>query len=107
MNRFRALAWTVMTAAGLMLSLSHGFAQQPNDADQPGLIADDSYQLDPEWQKQMVLPHHRAARHHHHLDSRPPSLPGAAWWPRPSIRHRRRPRRFPVARASEHQPQGR
>ncbi len=54
MSKFRSLVWTVMTAASLLLSASPGFAQQSNDADQPGLIADDSYQLDPEWQKQMV-----------------------------------------------------
>jgi lipoprotein-anchoring transpeptidase ErfK/SrfK len=53
--QWAALAWTVTTAAGLMLAASQSFAQQPYEADQPGLIADDSYQLDPEWQKQMVF----------------------------------------------------
>jgi lipoprotein-anchoring transpeptidase ErfK/SrfK len=55
MTKYRQLIWIVMTAAGLMLSFSHSFAQQPDSGDQPGLIADDGYQLDPEWQKQMVL----------------------------------------------------
>jgi len=53
MKKFRHLIWMVMAAAGLMLSVSHSFAQQPDD--QPGLLADDGYRLDPEWQKQMVL----------------------------------------------------
>jgi lipoprotein-anchoring transpeptidase ErfK/SrfK len=43
-----------MAATGLMLSASVSFAQQPDRGDEPGLVADDSYQLDPEWQKQMV-----------------------------------------------------
>jgi lipoprotein-anchoring transpeptidase ErfK/SrfK len=55
MTKFRQLIWIVMAAAGLMLSFSYSFAQQPDSGDQPGLIADDGYQLDPEWQKQMVL----------------------------------------------------
>jgi lipoprotein-anchoring transpeptidase ErfK/SrfK len=55
MTKFRQPIWIVMAAAGLMLSFSHSFAQQPDSGDQPGLIADDGYQLDPEWQKQMVL----------------------------------------------------
>jgi lipoprotein-anchoring transpeptidase ErfK/SrfK len=45
----------MISAAGLLLSISQGHAQQPQDpGDQPGLVADDSYQLDPEWQKQTV-----------------------------------------------------
>ncbi len=55
MTKFRQLIWIVMAAAGLMLSFSNSFAQQPDSGDQPGLIANDGYQLDPEWQKQMVL----------------------------------------------------
>jgi lipoprotein-anchoring transpeptidase ErfK/SrfK len=54
MTRIRHLICTAIVAAGLMLSASHSFAQQPDTGDQPGLIADDSYELDPEWQKQMV-----------------------------------------------------
>src|ERR1700751_4241116 len=55
MTKFRHLIWMVLAAAGLMLSSSHGFAQQPDIGDQPGLLPDDSVQLDPEWRKQMVL----------------------------------------------------
>jgi lipoprotein-anchoring transpeptidase ErfK/SrfK len=54
MTKMRHLICTAIAAAGLMLSASHSFAQQPDQGDQPGLIADDSYELDPEWQKQMV-----------------------------------------------------
>src|SRR5215469_3046774 len=55
MTAFRHLSWMMMAAIALVLSTSHGQAQQQNDAgDQPGLVADDSYQLDPEWQKQVV-----------------------------------------------------
>jgi len=44
-----------MASIGLALSPSQGFAQGQDRGDEPGLIADDSYQLDPEWQKQVVL----------------------------------------------------
>ena len=44
-----------VVAAGLMFSASPSFAQQPDVGDQPGLIADDSVQLEPEFQRQMVL----------------------------------------------------
>ena len=54
MTKMRHLICTAIAAAGLMLSASHSFAQQADQGDQPGLIADDSYELDPEWQKQMV-----------------------------------------------------
>src|SRR5580704_3153951 len=54
MIKIRHLICTAIAAIGLILSLSHGYAQQP-DADQPGLIADDSLQLDPEWRKQAVF----------------------------------------------------
>ncbi len=44
-----------MIAAGtLVLSTSQGFAQSRPDADEPGLVPDENYQLDPEWQKQVV-----------------------------------------------------
>ena len=55
MTKFRHLIWMMTAAVGLVLSASHSYAQQPDPGDQPGLIADDSYELDPEWQKQMVL----------------------------------------------------
>jgi lipoprotein-anchoring transpeptidase ErfK/SrfK len=52
---FHRLIWIMMASIGLALSPSQGFAQGQDRGDEPGLIADDSYQLDPEWQKQMVL----------------------------------------------------
>ena len=55
MTRVRQLMWMSMAAIGLMLSASQSFAQGQDRGDEPGLIADDSYQLDPEWQKQVVL----------------------------------------------------
>jgi hypothetical protein len=54
MTRFRHLIWMIMAAIGLMLSASHSYAQQPDVGDQPGLLADDSVELDPEYRKQMV-----------------------------------------------------
>ena len=54
MTRFRHLIWMMIAAAGLMLSVSHGHAQQPDVGDQPGLLADDSVELDPEFRKQVV-----------------------------------------------------
>jgi lipoprotein-anchoring transpeptidase ErfK/SrfK len=55
MTKFRHLIWMMMAAAGLMLSGSHSYAQQPDVGDQPGLLADDSVELDPEFRKQMVF----------------------------------------------------
>ncbi|HEY2892260.1 MAG TPA: hypothetical protein VGJ31_16610, partial [Dongiaceae bacterium] len=55
MTKLRHLAWMSMAAIGLLLSTSNGYAQSNDPGDQPGLMADDGYQLDPEWQKQMVL----------------------------------------------------
>ncbi|MEH2480676.1 lipoprotein-anchoring transpeptidase ErfK/SrfK [Nitrobacteraceae bacterium AZCC 2146] len=53
---FRRTIWLQLAVtAGLMLSASQGFAAQPDVGDQPGLIPDDSVQLEPEFQKQMVL----------------------------------------------------
>jgi lipoprotein-anchoring transpeptidase ErfK/SrfK len=54
MTSLRYLIPTVAAAAGLFLPLSQSFAQQPDPGDQPGLQADDSYELDPEWRKQVV-----------------------------------------------------
>ena len=46
----------IMVAAGLLFSASAGYAaQQPDVGDQPGLLPDESVQLEPEFQKQMVL----------------------------------------------------
>src|SRR5260370_4635871 len=54
MTKFRHLIWMMIAAVGLILSASHSYAQQP-DADQPGLLADDSFELDPEFRKQAVF----------------------------------------------------
>jgi lipoprotein-anchoring transpeptidase ErfK/SrfK len=57
MITFRRLTWAVAAVAGRKLSTTHSFAQQrqPDAGDQPGLIADDSVELDPEYRKQIVL----------------------------------------------------
>lgn len=54
MTDFRRLTGAFVAAIGLILSAPQAFAQQPDRGDEPGLIADDSYELDPEWQKQVV-----------------------------------------------------
>src|SRR5256885_7335235 len=54
MFNFRHLIWIAIAAAGLMLSVSPSFAQKPDVGDQPGLLADDSVELDPEFRKQVV-----------------------------------------------------
>ena len=57
MTNFRHLIWTLIAASGLILSASQSQAQlrQPDIGDQPGLIADDSVELDPEFRKTAVL----------------------------------------------------
>ena len=53
MTKFRQLVRIMMAAGTLMLSApSH--AQQPDVGDQPGLMPDDSVELDPEFRKQPV-----------------------------------------------------
>jgi lipoprotein-anchoring transpeptidase ErfK/SrfK len=54
MAKLRHLIWMLTAATGLILSTSQSYAQQQDPGDQPGLVADDAYQLDPEWQKQVV-----------------------------------------------------
>ena len=54
MTKLRHLVWMLIATGALVLSTSQGFAQNRPDADEPGLIADDNYELDPEWQKQVV-----------------------------------------------------
>jgi lipoprotein-anchoring transpeptidase ErfK/SrfK len=44
----------VIAAVGLILSVSPSFAQKPDVGDQPGLMPDDSVELDPEFRKQVV-----------------------------------------------------
>ncbi|MET0906294.1 MAG: L,D-transpeptidase [Bradyrhizobiaceae bacterium] len=53
----RLLGTMLIAAAGLTLSIAQGSAQmqRPDIGDEPGLIADDSIELPPEYQKQMVL----------------------------------------------------
>ena len=51
----RLIRLSFVVAAGLALSASQSFAQKPDVGDQPGLIADDSVQLEPEFQRTMVL----------------------------------------------------
>ena len=53
--KLRHLILMLTAATGLSLSATASFAQSQDPGDQPGLVADDSYELDPEWQKQMVL----------------------------------------------------
>src|ERR1700686_3893774 len=55
MTKFRHLIWMMMAAAGLMLSVSPSYAQKPDVGDQPGLLADDSVELDPEYRRTAVL----------------------------------------------------
>jgi lipoprotein-anchoring transpeptidase ErfK/SrfK len=54
MTKFRHLIWMVIAAGGLMLSASQSQAQAPDVGDQPGLVPDDTVELDPEWRKQVV-----------------------------------------------------
>ncbi|MCX7319864.1 MAG: L,D-transpeptidase [Hyphomicrobiales bacterium] len=53
----RLLSLALIAAAGLTLSITQSAAQmqRPDIGDEPGLIADDSIELPPEYQKQMVL----------------------------------------------------
>src|SRR5207344_46132 len=55
MAKFRHLIWIVIAAVGV-LSVSQSQAQlQPDVGDQPGLIADESVELDPQFRKAAVL----------------------------------------------------
>ena len=108
MTKFHHLIWMMTAAVGLTFSASQSYAQQPDPGDQPGLVADDSVQLDPEWQKQMVLYRtteppgtiiiSTAERHLYLVQPRRP---------RAALRHRGGPRRLSVARTSEHFQEGR
>ena len=55
MTKLRSLIWMSMAVIGLILPTLPSYAQQQDAGDEPGLVADDGYQLDPEWQKQVVL----------------------------------------------------
>jgi lipoprotein-anchoring transpeptidase ErfK/SrfK len=54
MTGFRHLTWMLIAAFGLVFSSTQSHAQKRPDADEPGLVADDGYELEPEWQKQVV-----------------------------------------------------
>ena len=58
MTKFRHLTWMMIAAGGLILSAPQSQAQQlrqPDVGDQPGLIADDSVELEPQFKKTAVL----------------------------------------------------
>ena len=55
MTNFRHLILTTVAAATLTLSATQSYAQKPDVGDQPGLIADDSVELDPQFRKTAVL----------------------------------------------------
>ena len=55
MTKFRHLIWTMAAAAGLLLSASQSYAQKPDVGDEPGLIADDGVELDPQFRRTAVL----------------------------------------------------
>jgi lipoprotein-anchoring transpeptidase ErfK/SrfK len=57
MTKFRPLIWMLIATGGLILSASQSNAQirQPDVGDQPGLIADDAVELDPQFRKTAVL----------------------------------------------------
>jgi len=54
MTNFRHLTWMLIAAFGLVFSTTQSHAQKRPDADEPGLVADDGYELEPEWKKQVV-----------------------------------------------------
>ena len=54
MTKFRHLTWMLIAAVGFVFSASQSHAQKRPDADEPGLVADDSYELDPQFRKQVV-----------------------------------------------------
>jgi hypothetical protein len=54
MTNFRHLTWMLIAAFGLVFSSAQSHAQKRPDADEPGLVADDGYELEPEWRKQVV-----------------------------------------------------
>ncbi|MDB5620352.1 L,D-transpeptidase [Tardiphaga sp.] len=51
----RAHWLSIIAAAGLILAAAPAFAQKSDRGDEPGLMPDESVQLEPEFQKQMVL----------------------------------------------------
>jgi lipoprotein-anchoring transpeptidase ErfK/SrfK len=55
MTKFRHLIRTLSAAIGLLISVSPSYAQQPDVGDQPGLIAPDEVELDPQFKRTAVL----------------------------------------------------
>ena len=55
MTALRHLILAAVAAVGLVMSTSHSYAQQQDPGYQPGLVPDDSMELDPEYRKQAVL----------------------------------------------------
>lgn len=56
MTNVRRQVWlSLLAAVGLTLSLSQAHAQANDPGDQPGMIPDESVELDPKYQRQMVL----------------------------------------------------
>jgi len=47
MTRFRHLTWMLIAAVGFVFAASQSHAQKRPDADEPGLVADDGYELEP------------------------------------------------------------
>ncbi len=94
------LCFTIAIVVFATLQSPNAFAQANRDGDdQPGLIANpDDEQLDPKWQKTVVFYRTTEApgtiivhTNERYLYVVQPGGPGAA------LRHRRRPRRLPVA----------
>lgn len=54
MRNFRHLTWMLIAAFGLVFSTVQSHAQKRPDADEPGLVADDGYELQPQFKKQVV-----------------------------------------------------
>ena len=54
MTNFRHLTWMLIAAFGLVFSTVQSYAQKRPDADEPGLVADDRYELEPQFKKQVV-----------------------------------------------------
>jgi lipoprotein-anchoring transpeptidase ErfK/SrfK len=54
MTNYRHLTWMLIAAIGLVFSTVQSYAQKRPDADEPGLVADDRYELEPQFKKQVV-----------------------------------------------------
>ena len=54
MTNYRHLTWMLIAAFGLLFSTVQSHAQKRPDADEPGLVADDRYELEPQFKKQVV-----------------------------------------------------